>query len=385
MSISCTATRVFTTNSINVNSGSWGIVSQNDGSYIFGWTQGSDDFPYDSLGSWLRSTDEGQTWSFNGNSDGLIGQVSAYHSNIHPNITVAPYFNPPTNGAGIIRTINQGISWTRVLDLSIAPSPHGRDVWIAGIQSYSKTHALAWGTLNGDNQNPPQTWGTSADAGATWTTHSAWDYATPFDTMNAMGIAEQGCWIASYTKGFTDPRFAWMANTTDFGATWNVGASMGGNNTPPMETGLAICCFDKLNAAMAGNHSNSPPDDNVSAWWTDDAAMTMHLVSNSDVINWPGGSGNMLCTEVKRLTQDACFLAFENQNDGTPGSCWRISLDKGHTYEIEVTQPSHVQTYQIPCGKAVVTKDGALLMALWQSNDYSTAEISLWRAPIICA
>ena len=213
MSVSCAAVRVFTTDTINVNSGSWGIVSQADGSYIFGWTQGSDDFPFDSLGSWYRSTDDGRTWGFNGNSDGLIGQFSTYPSNVKANLTLAPFFNPPTNGAGIIRTVNQGISWTRVLDLSIAASPHGRDVFCAGVQSYDKTSALAWGSLDGDNQNPPQTWATSADAGATWTTHSAWDIFNPFDTMNAMGIAEEGCWIASYTKGNTDPRTAQIPST----------------------------------------------------------------------------------------------------------------------------------------------------------------------------
>jgi hypothetical protein len=179
-------------------------------------------------------------------------------------------------------------------------------------------------------------------------------------------------------------RESWIARTSDYGATWTPLLQLGGYNDYPWGIPYAIAAFDRDAIALAGGLSNNPPTSDPGVWWSNDAGATLHRLSASDIAGWPGGSGGVLCTEVKRLTDDAAILAWEVQNGQGPASCWAISMDRGHTYSVAVSQAANAAQYQIPTGKIVVTRDGAALMMLWQSDDYDTARLTIWRAPIIC-
>ena len=87
---------------------------------------------------------------------------------------------------------------------------------------------------------------------------------------------------------------------------------------------------------------------------------------------------------MKRITQDAAILSVDQQN-GTAGSPWRLSGDKGHTFPIVVTpEGSSWTTYQMPAGPMVITRKGAALAALWASSTYDTANLEIWRIQLSC-
>jgi hypothetical protein len=385
MSITCSATKVFDSGALYVNSGALGVVSQRDGSFCFGYQQGFPDFPPIATAHWLRSTDNGFTWAATGDTFGLNGQMGAFPTNIQPNVICSPYWIAANNESGILRSTNHGLTWTSVMLDGPAPSPNGRAVFCYGVQSHDKTHAIAWGALDGNDDNPAKIYATSTDGGLTWTLRDAWDPAGPFDSCNSMGIAAGGLVWAQYMQGHTDPRVAKFARSEDYGLTWTVLSTMGSLASPPLPAAWAIAALDSQNIVMGGNNGAIPPDGAPGLWWSDDAGDTLHLVSPGDINDWPGGSGNNVVQEVKRLTNDACLVCFDNQNGGSPVSCWRISLDKGHTYEIVVDLPGPASAYQVPFGKVCVTHDGALLLPLWESDDYDEIHVNLYRAPITCS
>ena len=376
MSITATAQKVLTVPNISLSSGAFGTVRQPSGRLVTAYGVGSDDFPYPNTGIWLYSDDSGLTWNSLSSTDGVPGQTFLFPTNVHAGVIVSPTYNLPAGTPKIIRSTNGGASWSTVFG---PVSSSGRAAGINGCQSYGNGSVVAWGELSGVGTDPPKIFGTSTDGGATWTAHTSWDVGDKFDYCNALGIAEEGNWYAQYTKKGGINRTSNFARTTDFGSTWTtLGTPPGGTGTPTNYAN-AITCFDPTHLAMCGTITYASFVGPPGVWWSDDAGSTLNLVSSSDIVNCPTSGTTVQGLEVKRLTKDACILAFDQQT-GSAGSPWRVSLDQGQTYPIEVTPSgSSWQVYQAPFGKMVVTLDGFILGWLWQSFDYTTADLSLWR------
>jgi len=385
MSIAVTATKVFALTGQGLSSGCFGVVQQQNGTYLAGFHNTSDDYPYPSTGYWYKSTDQGASWSTAGTSAGLYGQAGAFAANVHANILLAPAFVPPTNTAKIIRSTNQAASFSDVFSEAPASSPNGRQPFVNGVLTYNRTHAIAWGQLDGNKTHTPRTYGLSDDAGATWTTYDTFDLGDSNDLANACGIADGGRFYLQYTRFGGANRVSAFARTDDAAANWTpLSAPPGGTGTPPNHA-IAIACFTDTDVALAGRIGASPISSQPGLWYSDDAGVNLTLLSSSDVADWPSGSFYTYAYELKRLTRDAALLGIDQQN-GTPGSPWRITLDKGHTYPITVTPSgSSWRTYQTPFGSSVVTRDGHILCTLWASDDYNTADLEIWRLSLSCS
>jgi hypothetical protein len=384
MALTATATRLQKLTDANSNSALYGIIAQADGSYLCGVTETSFDFPYTSTGAWFRSTDNGLTWALAGYSDGMFGQTFSFPSNVKANVALAGASSATDNGISIQRSANGGSSWSTVYSAAPAATPNGRYPWIIGLQSYNLTKAVAWGELDGNSTNPPYIYALSSDAGATWTPQASPDIGDYDDIANAFGIAEDSTFYMQYTKFGGVNRTSNFARSDNGGSTWTtLGALPGGTGHPPNQA-QAICCFDKSNVAIAGSVGSSPASSSPGVWYSHDAGATITRLSAGDIANFPSGSFFTYAQEVKRLTTDAALLAIDQQN-GSAGSPWRISLDRGETYPIEVTpEGSSWQTYQIPTGKIVVAKNGRILAPLWQSQDYDSVELTVWAIDIHC-
>lgn len=384
MALTATASKIQTLLAGNYNTGMFGVVAQADGSFLCGVTETDDDYPYPSTGTWYRSTDDGATWTQVGNSSGMFGQTFGFPSNVKPNVALTPASFASDNGIAIERSTNGGSSWSTVYSASPAATPNGRQVWLMGLQSYELTKAIAWGELDGDKTHSPYIYALSADAGASWTPQVSFDIGNFNDIANAVGIAEDGTWFMQYTKLGGSNRTSNFARTDNYGSTWTtLGAPPGGAGTPP-NNAWAISCFDKSAFAMAGVVFPTPTSSSPGVWYSDDAGATLTRLSSGDIDNWPTGSFSTNCWEVKRLTRDACILAVDQQN-GTAGSPWRISLDRGVTYPITVTPAgTSWQTYQIPFGKIAVTKTGRILAPCCRSNDYNNFDLDIFAIDITC-
>lgn len=384
MALTATATKLQTLLTTGPSSGNYGVISQADGSYVAGIADTSDTYPYPSTAYWFRSLNQGRSWSQISTTDGIYGEDQYFHCNVTQNIVLAPFIIPASNSMGITRSTDGGTHWTTVFSASPAGSPPSRLPFARGISTFQKTHAIAWGILSGDGTPPVPIYALSSDSGASWTPVPTFDSGDKDDTANACGIAENGTIYLQYTKLGGINRTSNFARSDDFASTWTtLGALPGGTGHPPNEA-TAITCFDANNIAIAGVAYHSGGSAAPGVWYSDDAGATLHQLAGSDIDDWPGSSGNDWCYEVKRLTREACILSLAQENAG-PGSPWRISLDKGHTYPISVT-PSGTswQTYQIPFGKIVTARDGGILALLWQSNDYGTVELSAFRIEIVC-
>lgn len=384
MALTAVANRVLQHNAISVSSGAYGVVAQRDGSYLFGITETSDNFPFPTSSSWYRSTDNGTTWAHVGDATGMLGQTYAFPTNQGDNVITAPWWDGPTNAVGIQRSLDGGVTWTDVFTAAIAGSPNGRSVTVRGTQSYGQTKGIAWGELDGNKGNPPKIYGLTTNRGATWTVSSSPDIGNSDDIANACGIAEDGTIYLQYTKFGGAFRVPGFARSDDGGISWTVlTPPSGGAGSPPNFT-IAICCFDKTHIVLAGAKGHSGGNAQPGIWWSDDAGVTLHILSSADVTNWPTTSGNVYSYEIKRLTRDACLLAFEQQT-GSAGSPWRISTDQGHTFPVEVTAGvGGFETYQVPYGKAVMTRDGGILAPVWQSPDYNNATVALYKIALSC-
>jgi len=384
MALTATAARVMQLASVWLDSGAFGFVPQANGSYIAGLSEGSDTFPFTNVGRWYQSTNDGLTWSAKGQTVGIFGASVLFPTNVHENIVLAPVWDIPSGKAGIIRSTDFAQNWSFVFGL-LGPTPgSGRTVEVFGTQSWNRTQAIAWGQFDGSNVNPPFTYALSTNAGASWTPQVSWDIGDAQDKCNAMGIGSGGTVYAQYTKFTGVNRTSNFARSDNYGSTWTtLSAPPGGTSTPP-NFGSAICCFDNTNLVLAGGIRTSPASSTPAVWWSDDAGASLNLVPAADIDDFPSGSFFTDSLEVKRLTRDACLLTIDQQN-GSAGSPWRISLDKGHTYPITVTQGgSGPRTYQIPLGKIITTRTGAILAALWASDDYETADLELWRITVDC-
>jgi hypothetical protein len=379
-----TASKRLSYGPVSVSSGCYGVVAQADGSYVAGLSETSDDFPFPTSSRWYRSTDQGLTWTLVGTTQGIYGNDEYFPSNVHANIILAPIATPFDNSVSLVRSVNNGATWNTVLG-AIAPVPgSGRFPALYGVQSFDRTKAICWGELDGDANNPPYTYGLSTDAGANWTPHTSWDAGDFNDYCNTMGIAENGTIYAQYTKFGGVNRTSNFARSDNGGSSWTVlSAPPGGTGTPP-NAGRAIACLTPSKIVMCGNGGTAPLSSTPFVWWSDDSGATLHQLSSSDIASWPTGSFSTWCQEVKRLTRDAVWLSLDQQN-GSAGSPWRISLDEGHTYEV-VVDPSGASwaTYQQPLGKVCVTRDGHILSTLWSSADYNTADLEIWRTTFTC-
>ena len=367
-----------------VISTSYGIVSQHDGSYVAGTSEGTFDFPPSATGRWYRSTNNGLTWSSIGTSEAFNALIAAFPTNIHSNIIVIGAEEPASQTALIQRSTNSGASWSTVYSATPAATPNGRLPFIAGVQSFNKTHAIAWGQLDGDFSNPPMLYALSNNAGATFSPAASFDIGDGFDLATACGIAEDGTIFLQYTKNGGVNRTSNFARSDNGGSTWTtLGSPPGGDGTPP-NVASAICCFSKTTLAMVGQLNLVPNESAPGVWWSDDAGASLNLLSASDIADWPSGDFVTRCDEIKRLTRDACILSLDQQN-GTPGSPWRISIDQGHTYPIAVTFPSGSwKTYQSPAGKIVVTRTGKILAPLNQSDDFSSWSLAIYGITLHC-
>jgi hypothetical protein len=384
MALTAVATLLQTLQATIVISAGYGIVAQADGSYVAGVSEGTFNFPPTAVGTWYRSTNNGTSWSQIGTSSGFNAQTAAFPTNIQSNIICIGAESPATQIARIQRSTNFGASWTDVFSVGPSATPPSRIPFIAGVQSFNLTKAIAWGQLDGLRSNPAMLYGISTDAGASFTGHSTFDAGDGFDLANACGIADDSTIYLQYTKRGGVNRTSHFARSDDGGSTWTtLGTPPGGTGTPT-NTSEAICCFTKEAIALGGQIGTNPVNSIPALWWSDDAGATLHLLSSSDVANWPSGSFSTRTDEIKRLTRDAAILAIDRQAGGG-GSPWRISLDQGHTYPIEVTlSAGSWEPFQSPTGKIVVTRTGRILAPLKQSPDGTDWTHSIFGIDVIC-
>lgn len=384
MAITSTITPLQSFGPFNMSAGAYGAISQGDGSYLAAYSTWSTPFPQFGTAHWLQSIDRGLTWNARGTHIGIPGAAQLFPTNCRSNIALAPFFDYPTSDAGIVRSVDAGATWSEVYRDGVATSPNGRSVNIFGVQSFGRTNAIAWGELDGNNTNPPMIWGTSNNGGLTWTPHASFDIGNFFDRANAFGLAAQGNWFLAYTKFGGALRESYIGRSSNFGATWTVATQTFNTAGALFLSVEAIACIDNVNVLFGGHDQIIPTTSTPVLWWSDDACDNITPVSASDVTNWPSGSFTTSTREVKRLTRDAAFWAFEMQN-GVSGCPYRISLDKGHTWPIEPARSSGSwKNYTIPLGKTVVTRDGRILSMALESPDYSVGTITIYGTTLAC-
>ena len=271
MSLAGVATRVFQLSNLSLNSGSHGVISQADGSYLCGLAIGSDDYPYPQLSTWYRSVDDGLTWTSRGQTQGVGGQSWAQAANMFTNVALAPTYDLTSNEAAIYRSINGGASWSTVFG-PIGPTPlDGRQPEIYGVNSFGKTNAIAWGRLDGTRSNPPYIHALSSNAGVSWTPQLAWDEGNANDVCNAMGIAAEGRIFAQYTKFGGPDRVSAFARSDNGGVSWTtLTAPGGGAGTPPNST-FSIACLTQDDIILAGYLGATPAASHPGVWYSSDA------------------------------------------------------------------------------------------------------------------
>lgn len=384
MAITSTITPLQTFGPFTMSAGAYGAVSQGDGSYLAGYSTTIGSSPSSATSHWLQSVDRGATWAARGSANGIFGQGQRFPSNCRSNILLYPAFDPSTSDAFIYRSVDGGATFSVAYQEGVATSPNGRSVNIYGVQSYGRTNAIAWGELDGNNTNPPMIWGTSTDGGATWTPHASFDIGNFFDVGNAFGLAADGVWFLAYIKFGGSLRESYMGRTSNAGSTWTVAIRTRNTEGASFLNCEAIACIDAENILFGGHDTTSGSTSVPVLWWSDDACTTVNLVDASDVTNWPAGAFTTSTREVKRLTRDAAFWAFEMQN-GASGCPYRISLDKGHTWPIEPTRSTGSwKNYTIPLGKTVVTRRGKILSMALESDDYVAGNVTIYGTEIHC-
>ena len=384
MAFTATATPLQTLLTTHVISGAYGIVAQADGSYIAGVSEGDFNFPPVATGYWYKSTNNGTSWTQVGTSQGFNALSAAFPTNIQSNIICIGSEIPSNSTSLIQRSTNGGISWSDVFTAVPNPTPPARFPFIAGVQSFNLTKAIAWGQLSGDASDPAELFAISTNAGASWTPEATFDSGDQFDLANACGIADDSTIYLQYTKRGGVNRTSNFARSDDGGAAWTtLGTPPGGTGTPT-NVAVAICCFSKTDLAMGGQIGTSPTTSTPGVWWSDDAGASLHLLSASDIASWQSVSFTTRTHEIKRLTRDACIMAID-KSTGSPGSPWRISLDQGHTYPIVVNlSTGSWQNYGAPTGKIVVTRTGRILAPLKQSNDATNFTHTIFGIDIQC-
>jgi len=384
MALTAVATHLQTLLTHHVISAGYGVVAQENGTYLAGVSLGDFNFPPIATAAWYRSTNNGTSWTLASSSDGFNYLTTAFPTNIKSNIVCLGAETASNFTALIQRSSDSGSSWSTVFSAAPASSPPARFPFIGGLQSFNLTKAIAWGQMDGNFNASPMLFAISTNAGATWTPETSFDIGDGDDLANACGIADDSTIFLQYTKFGGVNRTSNFARSDDGGAGWSVlSAPPGGTGTPP-NVGTAICCFTKEAIALGGQIGTSPVSSQPGLWWSDDAGSTLNLLSSSDVANWPSGSFTTRTDEIKRLTRDSCILAIDRQGGGG-GSPWRISLDQGHTYPIDVTLAGGSwATYQSPTGKIVVTRSGRILAPLKQSNDGTDWTHSIFGIEINC-
>ena len=150
MAFTATATPLQTLLTTHVISGAYGIVAQADGSYIAGVSEGDFNFPPVATGYWYKSTNNGTSWTQVGTSQGFNALSAAFPTNIQSNIICIGSEIPSNSTSLIQRSTNGGISWSDVFTAVPNPTPPARFPFIAGVQSFNLTKAIAWGQLSGD-------------------------------------------------------------------------------------------------------------------------------------------------------------------------------------------------------------------------------------------
>lgn len=384
MAFTATATKVFTRTGMDFNSSTYGVIAQADGSYLAGSSQPSSSFPFPTSANWYRSTNNGLSWSFVQTTNGFFSQYFAFPCNVHANVALASSETPSNNGWDLMRSTDGGASWSDVFSCAPAASPNGRFVAIWGAQSYDRDKVIIWGELDGDENNAPALYALSTDAGASFTIQAPWDEGDFDDFADAFGIAADGFWWFAYTKFGGMNRESYLARSENYGATWGTPLRTRRSDGSNWVAGTAITAFDQQNILFAATNGLSPTSSVPGLWWSDDAGDSLTHVPAADVASWPSGSFYSTIREVKRLTRDSCIIAFDQQN-GTPGSPWRISLDKGQTFPIVVNlSGGSFPDYVIPFGKICTTRDGKILAMLCESSDYVDFEHCIYRIEIDC-
>ena len=236
----------------SVNTGAYGIISQADGSYLAGVSHSADSFPFPTSSEWYRSTDNGATWSARGSYNGLHGQQGAFPTNIHENILVAHADQPANNSIEIYRSTDGAGTFGTVYSASVAPSPNGRTVKIWGLQSYQRTKAIAWGELDGDNQNPAMLYAISTNAGASWTPVNTFDSGNQFDHATGFGLAAGGTFYMTYIKFGGQDRQSWLARSNNYGSSWTPLLRTRRSDNTGFVFISPISCFDSENFCCGG-------------------------------------------------------------------------------------------------------------------------------------
>lgn len=370
--------KVFSVASGGVDDSIYGIITQSDGSHLFGFSDGY----LPQVSHWFRSIDQGENWSTRTPSTGSVAFDSARPANCPSDIAVFGTNNENGISAAIYRSADNANSWTRTGNWPFGGSIGDYSCVLGGITTYNKGDFLACGqftTTNGD----PTTWlARSLDKGQNWTKENAWASTSTHDRGTAICAAGNGRIYVAINHRPSLQFEGRMYRSDDDGASWT---ACGAFPLPSGHLGwtvITIAAVTRDIIVCGGVVGSTPTANNAALWYSSDAGASWTLIPKTDVASWPGGSGYIGVGELKRLSRWLVVLGHD-QYAGSPQPLLSLSADGGQTYPIAANAISGSwPSYGDQHGTIVRTRNGNLLIPVWGTEDYNTSEYSVWIGTI---
>lgn len=373
-----TVRKVFSETIADLSDSIFGILTQSDGSHLFGFSDGY--LPQAS--HWYRSTDQGETWQARGTAFGDVAFAYTRPANCPTDIAVYGTNNENGISAAIYRSADNGNSWTQTGDWPFIPTPGNRTNKIRAITTYQRGNFLAVGQFQSSTAVGPEWLARSQNNGVTWTTEPAWASVSNQDVATAIVAAGDGVMYCAVALR-PDIRFeTTIYRSTDNGATWTATAAL------PLPGGaiawnvITMAAYTKDWIVAGGSIATDPLSNIAGLWWTQDGGATWNRVDKSSVTGWPGGSDFTSVGELKRLTRWIGIVGWD-QYSGSSAPLVAATTDGGQTYTLGASSPSsNWPAYGDQHGSIVQTRNGNILIPLWGTDDYSTSRAEVWIGTI---
>lgn len=373
-----TVRKVFTQLSATLDQSLYGILTQSDGSHLFGYSEGY----LPQVAHWYRSTDQGETWQPRADSEGDIAFAYTKPANCPTDIAVYGRNNENGISAKIYRSADNANSWLLTGDWPFGTAMGSRVNNINAIISYNRGDFLAAGQFMTDPTQPPHYLARSLDKGLTWSTQAAWSYLSTHDFAGTLFAAGGGRMYCGVQHRPVLNFKASMYRSDDNGFSWTACAAL---PMPPTTLGSftqTITAFTRDHVLVGGLAGTDPVSNTAGLWRSTDAGASWTRIDKSAISGWPTGGGYNTVCELKRLTRWIGIMGWDQYSD-SPAPLFAATNDGGNTFSI----PATILTGSWPKngqggGSIVQTRNGNILMPVWATEDNVSSEYQVWLGRI---